>query len=145
MGSAHDKKSCDRSATPIEKGKIVKGVTVQRQVLSRQVSRTTRNTVTQRSEEAIHLPEFGSKQNYETIINSKKRLAQTQNVDSLGSQVIGNSHVPLKALDYLQLVDEPGVQKIVSQFSSHQYQAQFNKPLPQKTLFLNHVQSINRE
>ena len=44
---------------------------------------------------------------------------------------IRNSHVPDMTVNYLQMVDEPGVKQVVSRFSSHEFKGCFKAPLAQ--------------
>ena len=103
------------------------------------MSRHNRNQTTaiQHSYDSVEM------QSDETYGVMNGRYQENQRRSTRISQ-INNSHVPTKALDYLQLVDEPNLEKVVSQFNGHQFLSQFRNPLRTQSLFLSQVRQLGR-
>ena len=59
---------------------------------------------------------------------TKARGMMTTKAANLRPDMI-NTHLPAKALNYLQMVDEPSVDGVISKFGGHSFQEQFKKPL----------------
>ena len=84
----------------------------------------------------------------QNLKNSVRNEPQNQsyNIKSGQGEIypkITNCHVPLNAIDYLQMVDEPGAERVVQKFANYEYQDTFKNPLgkQQETIFLAHMKS----
>ena len=110
---------------------------VQRRASQETYRTKTRNTVQAQfntSSEQIKLPDFGPRQQNDRGNNHKR-----------GSVQVTNSHIPIKAMGYLQLVDEPALKQVVDKFGGHEFQTQFRSPLNKKTLFLSQIRQVSRK
>ena len=110
----------------------------------RQRSRNVNKRLSLEKEEVrVRLPSFGPNSRKRTHIqNINEASFKTQPPQPLAE--VKNSHVPTRALDYLQFVDEPGIKDVVSKFNNFQHQSQFKNPLRQQTLYLNQVRHASR-